>query len=261
MGMTYAESIIHAGIISPDHLFFVDRNLYKAPSLAKLSNNNMETEPSARLLDMDLVVISVKPQDFTYLANQIRSYLRPEQLILSLMAGITIETIQDQLKVPKILRAMPNLPAQANHGMTVFTAAESVSRLEVLAVQNILNTTGKSLYTHEEHMIDAATAVSGSGPAFVFFFVQTMIDAAQDMGFDEAQARLLVMETFDGALNLLRNNDLSCAEWIEKVSSKGGTTEAAMTHFQNEAVYERLFAGFKRAQARAVELSQKASIT
>lgn len=257
MGLTYAESIIHASLIPHESLYFVDRNLYKAPSLATLSANPLETEPSAMVSKMDLIVISVKPQDFAYLANQVKPFLQPNQLVLSLMAGVKLQSLAEALGVEKVLRAMPNLPAQVSKGMTVFTAAEAVSRLEVLAVQNILNTTGKSIYTQQEELIDAATAISGSGPAFVFFFMQSMIDAALEMGFEDAQARLLVQETFEGALNLVAQNELSCQEWIKKVSSKGGTTEAAMAYFDQQDIYQHLLSGVKRAKERAVELSNQ----
>ena len=126
---------------------------------------------------------------------------------------------------------MPNLPAQVGEGMTAFTSSDQVTRIELVMVQNLINTTGKSIYVENEQYIDAATAISGSGPAYVYYFMDAMIQAAGDMGFSESEAELLVSQTFIGAADLYSKSNFSCKDWIKKVSSKGGTTEAAMKSF------------------------------
>jgi pyrroline-5-carboxylate reductase len=173
------------------------------------------------------------------------------------MAGVTIDTIRKGLGVEKVIRAMPNLPAQIGLGMTSYTASDAVTRIELVLVQNLLNTTGKAIYVDNEYAIDATTAISGSGPAYVLYFMQAMIEVAQEMGFNASQAELLVAQTFRGAVELQMKNDASCEEWIQRVSSKGGTTEAAINSFKATSVYMDIKNGAKAALARAEELGRE----
>ena len=150
---------------------------------------------------------------------------------------------------------MPNLPAQIGSGMTVYTSSEEVTRIELVMVQNLLNSTGKAIYVNDEDAIDAATAISGSGPAYVFYFMQSLIDSAKDMGFTQAQSELLTYQTFKGAVDLFNKYDFTCEEWIAKVSSKGGTTEAAFIKFSENELKAGFQKGVNQALVRAKELS------
>lgn len=252
MGLTYGESFIHAQVVHPNELFFLDRNPDKEELIRSLSTHPLRQSVDSILSEIDLLVVSVKPQDFSSLAGSLRKYLHQDQIILSIMAGVKVRDIQQLLGIPKVVRAMPNLPAQVGQGMTVFTTADEVSRKELLSVQNLLNTTGKTLFTDDERLIDTATAVSGSGPAFVFYYMAAMMESAREMGFSESESQLLVQQTFWGALHLLQRNNLSCEDWIKRVSSKGGTTEAAIHTFQevdlSQKIQEGLFAAFQRAE-------------
>src|SRR5690606_5620623 len=116
---------------------------------------------------------------------QMKPMLNKEQIIVSLMAGVTIGTIQKKLDVPKVIRTMPNLPAQVGKGVTSYTESESVSKIEVIMVRNLLDTTGTSIHVSTETFIDASTGISGSGPAYVFYFTQSMLEAALKMGFSQ----------------------------------------------------------------------------
>ncbi len=255
MGLTYGHSFINSGVVSRDHLYFLERTESKAGAVQDVSDNPVFTEPGAYLRSMDLIILAVKPQDFLTLAKAIRPYLHQDHILLSIMAGIRLTVIQKATGVDKVVRAMPNLPAQVGLGMTVFTASDQVSRVEIFSIQNLINTTGKSLYAPDEEQIDVSTAISGSGPAFVFFFMQAMIEAGREMGFSDSEAQLLVKQTFLGSVNLLHKNEVSCAEWIRRVSSKGGTTEAAMNRFQDQEVSARIKTGLRAAYERAVALS------
>ncbi|GAB4420897.1 MAG: pyrroline-5-carboxylate reductase [Bacteroidia bacterium] len=256
MGLTYGQSFVDASAIPPRDLYFIDRNEAKANLLGHISQQPLRTAPDASVRDMDLIILSVKPQDFGELAVRLRPCLGAHTLILSVMAGITLHTLQERLGAAKIVRAMPNLPAQVGQGMTVFTTSPEVSRLEIFTIQNLLSTTGKTLYVEAEHLLDAATAVSGSGPAFVFYFMEAMMQAGREMGFSESEAQLLVRQTFQGAVDLLHRNSLHCAEWIRRVSSKGGTTEAALAHFESVHLPDHIKAGLEAARRRAEALSR-----
>ena len=172
------------------------------------------------------------------------------------MAGVRIDTLRRALGTPKIIRAMPNLPAQIGMGMTAFTSTDEVTRAELVQVQNLLSTTGKTVYVETEAAIDASTAISGSGPAYVYYCMGALMEAAAGMGFGPAEAELLVSQTFRGAVELYAQAGLSSDEWIARVASKGGTTEAALRAFGAGAVREGLMAGAEAARNRAEELGR-----
>jgi pyrroline-5-carboxylate reductase len=172
------------------------------------------------------------------------------------MAGVTTQTLAAGLGADKIVRAMPNLPAQIGMGMTAFTATAAVTRLELSMVQNLLATTGKTLYVDEESRLDAVTAISGSGPAYVFYFMEAMMQAARGMGFSPSEAELLVAQTFQGTSELYGKTEAGCTEWIARVASKGGTTEAALRSFGTDSLSTQIEKGLTAALHRAQELGQ-----
>jgi pyrroline-5-carboxylate reductase len=152
---------------------------------------------------------------------------------------------------------MPNLPAKVGLGLTSYVSSPEVSRIELLTVESLLNTTGKSIRVNNENLIDASTGISGSGPAYVFYFMQSMMEAALQMGFSTNESKLLVSQTFTGAIELFNQSNLSPNSWMEKVASKGGTTQAALDSMDgnnvNELIKEAAFAAF----TRAVELGKE----
>ncbi len=257
MGLTYAQSFLRAHITTPENMMILEKSVEKAAELSKKNIGTVYGEPKDCLHIADLIILAVKPQDCESLFEKLRPYVNPQQVFLSIMAGVKIETIANALGAPKVIRAMPNLPAQVGMGMSAFTSSDDVTRIELVMVQNLVNTTGKSIYVEKEAAIDAATAISGSGPAYVYYFMDAMIQAALKMGFSESESELLVKQTFRGAVELYNKADLTCAEWIKKVSSKGGTTEAAMRSFVENKVHKDIIEGANAAYNRAVELGQK----
>ena len=255
MGLTYGEGFIKSHVIKKEDLYFLDHIQEKETQIQALSEHPLFVSPGPYIAEMDVIILSVKPQDFDKLSQSIRPFLRRDQLIFSIMAGVDTQSIQNHLKVEKIIRAMPNLPAQIGLGMTVFTTSQAVDKKDLFIAQNLLNTTGKAIYTPEETLLDAATAISGSGPAFVFFFMDAMITKGVEMGFTQEESQLLVEQTFLGATQLLKQNKLSCSDWIRKVSSKGGTTEAALIQFNQLDVKDKIGLGLEAAQKRSRELN------
>lgn len=254
MGRTYAESFIANRSVAKENLYILEREEEKVPFFKSLGFQSVFSKPGNFVSEMDLIILAVKPQDSDVLFAALRPFFKSGQLVLSIMAGIPMQALKAALPEAKIIRAMPNLPAQIGMGMTGFTAEQSVSRTELFAVQNLLNTTGKSLYFDNEGLLDGVTAVSGSGPAYVYFFMQAMIDSAVSMGFTNTEAETLVEQTFMGAIHLLSRQHSSCSEWIARVASKGGTTEAALSVFMNRKVREGIAAGMEAACARSIEL-------
>lgn len=256
MGLTYAQSFLRSRIVTPDNLMVLCRTYEKANQLSQTHEGRFYSDPRLCAKEADLVIFAVKPQDSARLFSEMRDLVEPGQVFLSIMAGIRMATIAAALGVNKIVRAMPNLPAQIGSGVTAFTSTDEVTRIELVMVQNLINTTGKTLYVEREDMIDAATAISGSGPAYVYYFMNAMIEAARQMGFSDSEAELLVGQTFTGAVDLYNKADLSCESWIGKVASKGGTTEAALQVFRATALHEDIVAGARAALERARELGR-----
>ncbi|HFB99747.1 MAG TPA: pyrroline-5-carboxylate reductase [Phaeodactylibacter sp.] len=256
MGMTYAQSFLRSHITNKNDMMILERSPEKAAELSKKDIGTVYGSPEKCFAKADLIIFAVKPQDASALFQTIQPLVDEQQVFLSIMAGVKIKTICDGLGAKKVIRAMPNLPAQIGMGMTAFTSSDEVTRIELVMVQNLLNTTGKTIYVENEKAIDAATAISGSGPAYVFYFMDAMMKAAKGMGFNESEAELLVGQTFRGAVDLYAKNNLSCENWIAKVSSKGGTTEAAIRCFKEKDLYEDIVDGAKAAFARAEELGQ-----
>lgn len=256
MGLTYAQSFLRSHIVDADQLMILCRTAETANQLGQSQAGRFYSDPEQCVTAADLVIFAVKPQDAAGLFQMIRPLADPSQVCLSIMAGIRMDAISGALNINKIVRAMPNLPAQIGAGVTVFTSTDEVTRIELVMVQNLINTTGKTLYVSREDMIDAATAISGSGPAYVYYFMHALIEAARAMGFSDSEAELLVGQTFTGAVDLYNKLDHSCEAWISKVASKGGTTEAALRIFKDTALHEDIVSGARAALRRARELGE-----
>lgn len=256
MGSTYVESFMRSKVVDPENLYVVETNANRIAELKGRNYPNVYSHFGDFVAGSDLIMLCVKPQDFEKMAGELKPYLG-DQLVLSIMAGMSIEKIKGTLGGKgRIVRAMPNLPAQLGYGMTVFTVSNDVDKIHLFAIQNLINTTGKSLYVDNESMLDAATAVSGSGPAYVFYFIDVITEAAMKMGFNQREAELLVKQTFAGAVNLLESNNLTCKEWIARVASRGGTTEAALKSFAETKVGDDIAIGVNAALQRSIELGK-----
>lgn len=257
MGQTYASSFTSSGFVNSNDIFVLNRSEVEKKKRFSIAKSNFYTEPSPIIFDVDIIILAVKPQDFFNLANTIAPFVTNNPILLSVMAGIAIQTIQEKLGSNKVVRSMPNIPTQVGIGMTVFCASSFINRKDLFIIQNLINTTGKSMYVEKEKMINAATAVSGSGPAYVFYFMHAMVKAAIELGFTNSEAEFLVGQTFAGAVQLQNRSKESLQQWIEKVSSKGGTTEAALEIFNNDNITNSIEIGIKAANLRAIELGKK----
>ena len=254
MGQTYANSFMSSGFVGASDILVLNKMTVDEKHSFGIDAVNFFTEPNPKIFESDILILAVKPQDFKKLASEIKTFLNPEHVVLSVMAGISIEAMQKELGVAKIVRSMPNIPTQIGEGMTVFCASNVVDRKELFIVQNLINTTGKSIYIEREEMLNAATAVSGSGLAYVFYFMQAMIESAIKLGFSASEADFLVSQTFLGSVQLQNRSKLSNEAWIQRVASKGGTTEAALTVFNQKELQEIVMDGVEAANKRAIEV-------
>jgi len=212
--------------------------------------------PEATLGNARTVVWAVKPQQFKEAAMACAP-LTQSALHFSVMAGLRTDDISRMLGTPRIVRAMPNTPALVGQGMTGLFARTEVSADEREAVAQMVAPTGQLQWLDKEADLDAVTALSGSGPAYVFYFIEAMVQAAQDMGLSAEQGRQLALATFAGATALAAQSSDSPAVLRERVTSKGGTTHAALTHLESAGVKATFVAAMRAAEKRASELGDE----
>lgn len=257
MGLTYSEGMAKSSLLGNQNLMIFDTDPEKITTLSKQPQFTVFDNLENCLPKADIIFIAVKPYHSEELFKNMRSLINEQQLFVSLMAGVTIQTIAEQLGAKKIVRAMPNLPAKVGKGVTSYTESSDVSNVELIMVRNLLSTTGTSIYVKTEKFIDASTGISGSGPAYVFYFMQSMMDAALKMGFSDYDSKTLVSSTFEGAIELFNQNNISPKSWIDKVASKGGTTQAAIDSMDDNNVKQLIQDAAYAAFDRAVELGEE----
>jgi pyrroline-5-carboxylate reductase len=259
MGLVYARSFLKYDIVTKQELLLVEKSEPRKAELERLDLGRVVIPTDPAISASDIIILAVKPQDFKALAPDLRTVIRPNNIVLSIMAGITISFIENTLGHKTIVRAMPNSPVELGMGITGFSCNANVSHEQVRKVENLLNTTGRTVYFDREEMLDAVTALSGSGPAYFFYLVKAMIEAGKQMGMEEATAAMLVKQTMLGSFHLINNATRSLDDLIKVVASRGGTTEAAFTVFNEKQVGEHLAEGILRAEKRAKELSELVS--
>jgi len=203
-----------------------------------------------------LVVWAVKPQTFKDAANQARTHTA-SALHLSVAAGIRSDSIAQWLGTDRIVRSMPNTPALVGKGITALFARPGVSAQDKADVEQVIATTGESLWVQDEQHLDAVTALSGSGPAYVFFFLEAMTNAGIEMGLTREQAYRLSVATFGGASELARASQEPPQVLRQRVTSKGGTTYAAITSMEQDQVQMLFMKALHAAARRARELGDE----
>ncbi len=255
MGMAFARSFIQYDLVKRDHLLLIEKNQQRCETLANSREGVVVNTINDKIKSYDIVILAVKPQDFDSMALELKDNLSADQIVLSIMAGIPISKIQKSLNHDQVVRAMPNTPAMLGKGITGFTSSEGIPISKLFKLENLINATGRSVYLEDENMLDAVTALSGSGPAYFYYIVKHMIAAGQRMGFDEGTAALFVKQTMIGAYHLINNAEMDLDKLIKAVASKGGTTEAALAEFEKHHLDEAIIQGILAAEKRAKELS------
>ncbi len=203
-------------------------------------------------LASDIVVLSTKPQAFPIVSGELKGHMKQNQIVISIMAGIDIETIKEGIAHAKVVRAMPNTPAQIGYGMTVWSATVDVKEEEKNVVRGIFNSMGHEMYFEEEEYVDMATALSGTGPAYVFLFLESLITAGVHLGFSRRDARDLVYDTTLGSILFAMNSMKHTSELRDMVTSPGGTAA--------DALYELEKGSFRTVLEKAVYSAYKRTI-
>jgi pyrroline-5-carboxylate reductase len=213
-------------------------------------------QADASLAEADLVVWAVKPQSFADAAAPCAPHIG-RALQLSVMAGVRSDALARAAGTERVVRAMPNTPALIGKGIAGLFARDGVSAADRALAERVLAPTGSLLWFDTEADLDAVTALSGSGPAYVFYVIEAMVDAGVQMGLEAAQARRLAQETLAGAAQLaMQSPDDSPATLRERVTSKGGTTHAAITSLDADGVKAAFVRALEAARKRAEELGR-----
>ena len=204
-----------------------------------------------------VVVLSVKPQRAGKIMQELRGALAPAQLILSIVAGARMETIAEALSHSAIVRTMPNTPAQIGQGMTAWTATAEVTDRQLSEVRALLGALGREMHVENENMIDMATALSATGPTYIFMMMEALVDAGVHMGFSRHVAQELVTQTMLGSVLFARETHKHPAELRNMVTSPGGTSAEAIYQMEKGSLRTVLSKAVYAAYQRAVALGRK----
>ena len=252
MGSAIVRGVVAKGVVPGENILVNDKDVDRAMLLSDETACRLE-----RLSDLvsgsDMLVIAVKPQDFEALADEIRGDVSG-QTVISVMAGVPIERITGKLgeNVP-VVRAMPNMAAFVSESVTSIAANGPLERKQ--DVVDILSGIGPVIEVDEREM-DTVTALSGSGPAYLFFLADAMISSAEKLGLEKGVADKLVRQTLYGSAALLRASDELPADLVKRVASKGGTTEAALSVFEEKSLRKTIEEAVAKAKKRSEELSK-----
>ena len=252
MAQAMLAAILKAGLATPGAVSVSDVDPARLEQLQREFGVHTTGSNLEAIAGGDVVVLAVKPQNLADVMAEIGGKLKPAQLVLSIVAGAGIDTLRSGLKYHSIVRAMPNTPARIGQGMTAWTATGEVTAQQKSRAGAILGAMGSEVFVADEGFIDMATAVSGSGPAYVFLFMESLVDAARSIGLPPDMARQLVLQTVIGSGEFARSSGEELGQLRKMVTSPGGTTAEALKVFEQgrfaELVKQAVAAAYKRAQ-------------
>ncbi len=252
MGEAMVKGILDKGLTEPGKIVASDPWDQRRDYMAETYGIHMRDSNSEAVHDADIVILSIKPQSLGKVMTELHSGIRSRALVLSIIAGARISSLRSGLFHDRIVRAMPNTPAQLGKGMTVWTATPEVSPEQLRQTELIVGALGEQIMVDEEGYLDMATGLSGSGPAFVLLMIEAMIDAGVHMGFNRRNAEQMVLQTIEGSVELLKTTGSHSAELKNRVTSPGGTTAAGLYELEKAAIRailsRAIFAAYRRSQ-------------
>ena len=251
MGEAMIKCLLAKKVVSPQDIVVSDVNELRRELLAREYKVKTSADSSRAVENADVVVLAIKPRDLAEVMEVIRGSLR-QQAILSIVAGASLSALSDGLTYPYIIRAMPNMPAQIGEGMTVWTTMSEATQEHKKMARSILSALGKELYFPDEKYIDMATALSGSGPAYVFLFIEVLTDAGVRIGLPYKAAKELTLQTILGSAYMVEKTGKHPAELRNMVTSPGGTTAEAMAQLERggfrSSILEAVIAAYEKAK-------------
>jgi pyrroline-5-carboxylate reductase len=249
--------LLREKLAKPENLFASDPRQDRGEELKEKYGIRPFANNVAAVRDADVVVLSIKPQRLSSVLAELKGKIPPEALVLSIIAGATIEKISTGLSHAKIVRTMPNTPARIGEGITVWVASDAVSASQKKQAQKILSALGEDVFVEDEYYLDMATALSGSGPAYVYMFMEAMIDAGVHMGFPRRISEKLVVQTMRGSVNFYDKNNVHVAALRNQVTSSGGTSAEALYYLEKAGIRTAISRAIWAAYQRSLELGRE----
>jgi len=253
MAEAIVAGIVDKQVVAADDVCVTDISEVRLQHFIEKYKVGTSLDNPAAVASADVVVLSVKPQVFPSVWQEVENTLKPDALVVSIMAGIPSGKIADGKPI-RVVRVMPNTPSLVGEGAAGIAAGEFATEADLETAQQLLDAVGSAVIVKEGE-IDAVTALSGSGPAYVFYLLEGMLEAAGQMGLEKEVSRELALATVIGAAKLMQETGEEADTLRNKVTSKGGTTEAAINILQDRGVKEAVVAALLAAQARSRELA------
>src|SRR5512138_2162404 len=251
MAEAMIAGLLHKKLAKPENITASGPEADRGEELSKKYKIKVTSDNALAAVNADVVVLSVKPQRLSDVMKGVPK-IRPEALVLSIVAGASIQKIGRGLKHQAVVRSMPNTPGQIGEGITVWTASPKTSQEQQEMARQILGALGEEVFVEDESYLDMATALSGSGPAYVFLFTEALIDAGVHMGFPRRISEQLVLQTLKGSAAFYEQAERHPATLRNQVTSPGGTSAEALYYLEK--------AGFRTAISRAVWAAYQRSL-
>lgn len=260
MAEAMIRGILAEKLIAPEAIMASGPRLERGQELHGRYGVRAVTDNRAAARNGHIIVLSVKPQTVPKVLPEICGEIEQGDLLISIVAGTPISLLRRELNIPKIVRAMPNTPGQVGKGITVWTATSDVDELGRRQAQAILSALGREINVNDEGDLDRATALSGTGPAYVFLFMEALIDAGVHMGFSRRVAQELVYQTIEGSVAIARETGVHPVELRNRVTSPGGTTAEALYQLEKgglrTVISRAIWAAYQRSKSLG-ELAEK----
>ena len=257
-----AEGIVHGilrkSVLFDDRLIASDSSEQRRKLFADRFKIAVTDDNRHVVVNSLIVVLAVKPQVWREVLAGVADLIRPEHLMVSIMAGVSTRSIENAVPgvAARVVRVMPSLPIHVGAGMAGVHAGRHAREADRLHAQRIFEAGGRSLVIEDESLMDAVTAVSGTGPAYFYYFVEALTEAGVQMGLGQQQAALMAKHACYGAARMMLENGDPPAELRRKVTSPGGTTQAALDSMRSGRVFERIIEAVRAAQQRSEDLGQ-----
>ncbi len=256
MGEVTTSSLLKKNVVTAEQIMVSDLDEKRREMFSGTYGVRTTTDNAELLIFADIVLFCVKPQNSAAMMQALYGKFREGQVVVSIMAGVSMATVKRLTGHTALVRAMPNIPARIGEGMTVWMASPEVPDHLRMIVKMIFQAFGLESYVETEDMVDAATAVSGSGPAYIFYVAENLMKSAMVLGFDATEAHRLVQQTFKGAMDLWHATGEDPEALRRSVTSRGGTTAAALRHFKQRET-DRIFVdAIHEAYVRAQQLRE-----
>ena len=262
MGEAIAATLLRGELVTRDQLVGAEPYEERRNLLAERYGITMLAGNAEAAEGADVVMLTIKPQSLAKVGDDLRGKLRDEQVVVSILAGATVERLRGALGHQRLVRAMPNTPAQIGQGVTVWLPTVAVTDEQSEVVAALLGAMGEALRVESEEMVDMATALSATGPAYIFLVMEALIDAGVHMGFPRRIAEDLVLQTMQGSVQFARESGLHPAELRNMVTSPGGTSAEAIYQMEKgglRTVFSKsVYAAYQRTQTLAAQQEKQA---